>query len=115
MKRISIGILFSLSLLAAADNSVLQRNATVHPVSGPDLPNAAVLVQDGMIVEVSKWYEILFDPFVGSAFKSNAQGSVKSTPIKADLPADGVIFKYTVVSTDESGCAPLDPRLKVRG
>lgn len=38
--------------LQAADNSFLLRNATVHPVSGPDVANASVLVLDGKIAEI---------------------------------------------------------------
>lgn len=38
--------------LQAADNSFLLRNATVHPVSGPDIANASVLVVDGKIAEI---------------------------------------------------------------
>ena len=52
MKRIIFTTLCSISLLAAADNSVLLRNAAVHPVSGPDLARAGILVQNGKIAEV---------------------------------------------------------------
>jgi imidazolonepropionase-like amidohydrolase len=38
--------------LAAADNSLLVRGATVHPVSGPDVAGGSVLVIDGKIAEV---------------------------------------------------------------
>ncbi|MBE0660573.1 MAG: amidohydrolase family protein [Bryobacteraceae bacterium] len=38
--------------LQAADNSFLLRNVTVHPVSGPDVSNASVLVVDGKIAEI---------------------------------------------------------------
>ncbi len=38
--------------MAGTDDRFLLRGATVHPVSGPDIPNGAVLVQDGHIVEV---------------------------------------------------------------
>lgn len=45
-----------LALLLAAQLSaagpLLLRGATVHPVSGPDIPNGAVLVRDGRIAEV---------------------------------------------------------------
>ncbi len=40
--------------LLAADNSFLLRNVTVHPVSGPEISNAAVLVKDGKITAVGK-------------------------------------------------------------
>jgi imidazolonepropionase-like amidohydrolase len=39
-------------LPAAESNSVLVRNVTVHPVTGPDIPNGSVLVLDGKIAEV---------------------------------------------------------------
>ena len=37
---------------AGAGGSLLLKNVTVHPVSGPKLDNASVLVEDGRIVEV---------------------------------------------------------------
>jgi imidazolonepropionase-like amidohydrolase len=40
------------SLRAAAPDAILLRGATVHPVSGPDIPDGAVLVRDGKIAEV---------------------------------------------------------------
>jgi imidazolonepropionase-like amidohydrolase len=41
------------ALLPAADsNSVLIRNVTVHPVTGPNIPNGSVLVVDGKIADV---------------------------------------------------------------
>jgi imidazolonepropionase-like amidohydrolase len=41
------------AVLGAADgNSVLIRDVTVHPVSGPDIPNGSVLVINGKIAEV---------------------------------------------------------------
>ena len=39
-------------LLGAADNSVLVRNVEVHPVTGPEIHNGAVLVIDGKIADV---------------------------------------------------------------
>jgi imidazolonepropionase-like amidohydrolase len=42
----------SMLLAAAADNSVLIRNVTIHPVTAPDIPNGAVLVVEGKIAEV---------------------------------------------------------------
>lgn len=39
-------------LPGAEDNSVLIRNVTVHPVTGPDIRNGSVLVIDGKIAEV---------------------------------------------------------------
>lgn len=53
MKKTLLLTLFcSLSLMAGADDTFLLRGGTVHPVSGPDIPNGAVLVRDGKIVEV---------------------------------------------------------------
>jgi imidazolonepropionase-like amidohydrolase len=37
---------------AAGESSVLIRNVTIHPVTGPDIHNGAVLVIDGKIAEV---------------------------------------------------------------
>ncbi len=53
MKNALIVTLFGcVSLFAANENSVLLRGGTVHPVSGPEIANASVLVRDGKIVEV---------------------------------------------------------------
>ena len=53
MKKTLCMIVFStVSLLAGNDDSFLLRGGTVHPVSGADIPNGAVLVRDGKIVEV---------------------------------------------------------------
>ncbi|MGE5569239.1 MAG: amidohydrolase family protein [Rhodospirillales bacterium] len=53
MKRTLLLILLcSFSLRAASGDSFLLRGGTVHPVSAPDIPNGAVLVRDGKIVEV---------------------------------------------------------------
>lgn len=35
-----------------AEGDLLLRGATVHPVSGPDIPNGSILVRDGRIAEV---------------------------------------------------------------
>ncbi|MGC9970744.1 MAG: amidohydrolase family protein [Bryobacteraceae bacterium] len=53
MKKILCMVLFcSVSLLAGTDDSFLLRGGTVHPVSGADIANGAVLVRDGKIVEI---------------------------------------------------------------
>jgi imidazolonepropionase-like amidohydrolase len=39
-------------LAGASDDSVLIRNATVHPITGPDVPNTSVLVLNGKIAEI---------------------------------------------------------------
>jgi imidazolonepropionase-like amidohydrolase len=38
--------------LSAAGDAILLRNATVHPVTGADISNGSVLIEDGKIVEV---------------------------------------------------------------
>jgi imidazolonepropionase-like amidohydrolase len=40
------------ALWAAADDTWLMRGVTIHPVSGPDVQNAMILVQDGKIAEL---------------------------------------------------------------
>jgi len=52
MKTLIFALLCSLPLAAGTDDSFLLRGVTVHPVSGADIPNGAVLVRDGKIVEV---------------------------------------------------------------
>lgn len=47
----TLTFLLAMLPLMAADSFVI-RNATVHPVSGPDVANASVLVVDGKIAEV---------------------------------------------------------------
>ena len=39
-------------LWAGADDTWLMRNVTIHPVSGPDIANGMLLVQDGKIAEL---------------------------------------------------------------
>jgi imidazolonepropionase-like amidohydrolase len=52
-KVLSLALVFvGSTLFGAADNSVLIRNVTIHPVTAPDIPNGAVLVVDGKIAEV---------------------------------------------------------------
>lgn len=47
-------MLAAYTLIAAENDSFLIRNATVHPVSGPKLNNASVLVIDGKVAEVGE-------------------------------------------------------------
>jgi imidazolonepropionase-like amidohydrolase len=57
MRRAARGLAAVLSLTplyAAADDTVLLRGATVHTVSGRDIPNGFVLVRDGRIAEVGE-------------------------------------------------------------
>lgn len=52
--RIAAFLLAAALLSAGENDSFLIRNATVHPVSGPKLNNASVLVIDGKIAEVGE-------------------------------------------------------------
>ncbi|MCL4796432.1 MAG: amidohydrolase family protein [Bryobacteraceae bacterium] len=52
--RIAAFLLAAALLSAGENDSFLIRNATVHPVSGPKLNNASVLVMDGKIAEVGE-------------------------------------------------------------
>jgi len=46
-------LLLAAAVLPAADsNSVLIRNVSVHPVTGPDIQNGSVLVLDGKVAEI---------------------------------------------------------------
>jgi len=50
-----VGLVFcAAGLFAAESNSVLIRNVTVHPVTGPVVENGSVLVVDGKIEEVGR-------------------------------------------------------------
>ncbi len=52
-KLLSFALVFAGSaLFGAADNSVLIRNVTIHPVTAPDISNGSVLVIDGKIAEI---------------------------------------------------------------
>lgn len=44
--------LLPIALFAAADDSFLLTNVTVHPVTGPDVAKASILVRDGRIADV---------------------------------------------------------------
>ncbi|MEK7409521.1 MAG: amidohydrolase family protein [Acidobacteriota bacterium] len=52
MRACILALLCSLPLAAGSDDTFLLRGATIHPVSGPDVPNGALLVRDGKIVEI---------------------------------------------------------------
>ncbi len=52
MKRILLSLLAALPLFAAADDTFAIRGATVHPVSGPKVENATLLVVSGTITEI---------------------------------------------------------------
>lgn len=50
--RAAIFLLAAVAVFGAASNSVLIRNATIHPVTKPEIQGGSVLVIDGKIVEV---------------------------------------------------------------
>lgn len=55
MKRSAVFLALALGglpALAASSDSFVILHATIHPVSGPDIPNGAVLVKDGKIAAV---------------------------------------------------------------
>lgn len=49
---LACGALITSVLGASEANSVFIRNVTVHTVTGPEIPNSSVLVEDGKIVEI---------------------------------------------------------------
>ena len=53
MRAVVLTVLCCLPVAADTDDTFLLRGATVHTVSGADVPNGAVLVRDGRIVEVA--------------------------------------------------------------
>jgi len=52
MKSIAFLLLAAFPLAAGSDDSFLLRGVTVHTVSGQDIPNGSILVQDGKIMGV---------------------------------------------------------------
>jgi imidazolonepropionase-like amidohydrolase len=52
VKKLAMILFCSLPLAAGSDDSFLLRGVTVHTVSGPDIPNGSILVQDGKIMGV---------------------------------------------------------------
>lgn len=44
----------ALPLLAAANDTFIIKNITVHPVSGPDVENVSILVENGKIAEIAE-------------------------------------------------------------
>ena len=50
--KLNLALLLTLIPLYASEDAVLLRGATVHTVSGPDLANASVLIENGKIAEV---------------------------------------------------------------
>ena len=64
-----------------------------------------------------KSFSILFapfpSPFVNQSFQSRPDGIARSTPIQGGLTEEEAVYKYTVVSSDDSDCPPLDPSILV--
>src|SRR5579864_6869473 len=54
MKVLGFLLVATVSLWAASDDTFLIRNATVHPVTGPEIQGGSVLVRDGKIIGVGK-------------------------------------------------------------
>ena len=52
MKKTILFLAGALVMSAAATNSVLIRNVTVHPITAPEIPNTSVLVIDGKIADI---------------------------------------------------------------
>jgi len=52
MRRFLLTVSLSLLPVMAADDNLLIRGATVHPVSGPEIKDGSVLVRDGKIVGI---------------------------------------------------------------
>lgn len=52
MKILIVMMMATGSLLAGPDDSFLIRGAAIHPVSGPNVENASLLVIDGKIVDI---------------------------------------------------------------
>src|SRR3954465_8625069 len=52
MKTLAVLILAVLPLAAGPDDTFLLRGVTIHTVSGKDIPNGSILVQDGKIMGV---------------------------------------------------------------
>jgi imidazolonepropionase-like amidohydrolase len=51
VNRIALFLTLALPLAAASNNSFLLRNVTIHPISGPEIANGSILVEDGRIVD----------------------------------------------------------------
>jgi hypothetical protein len=63
-------------------------------------------------------FNIWFDPFVGGKPIEKKAGKtyVASPNIETDAPAsaEGVQYKYTIISVTGPSCAPLDPMIRLR-
>ena len=54
MRCAALFALCTVSIFGAESNSLLIRNVTIHPVTGPDIENGSVLVVDGKIEDVGR-------------------------------------------------------------
>ncbi len=52
MRALILGLLCAVAPAAGNDDSFLLRGATIHPISGPAIPDGMLLVRDGRIAEV---------------------------------------------------------------
>ncbi|MBS1874105.1 MAG: amidohydrolase family protein [Acidobacteria bacterium] len=52
MNRFAVALMLAWPLLAASNDTFLLKNVTVHPVTGPDIANGMILVENGRIAEV---------------------------------------------------------------
>ncbi len=52
MRTLLLGLLCALALAAGSEDSFLLRGATIHPISGPAIPDGMLLVRDGKIADV---------------------------------------------------------------
>ncbi len=52
MNRFAAALMMAWPLLAASNDTFLLKNVTVHPVTGPDIANGMILVENGRIAEV---------------------------------------------------------------
>lgn len=52
MRGLVVGFAMALALAAAPNDSFLLKNVTVHSVSGPEIPNGMILVENGKITDV---------------------------------------------------------------
>ena len=63
-------------------------------------------------------FNIWFDPFVGGKpiEKKAGRTHVTSPNIESNAPAsaEGVQYKYTIISVTNAQCAPLDPMIRLR-
>lgn len=90
MRRLGLlGMLLAGCAWAGANDTVLIRNATVHPVSGPKQDNVSVLVVDGKIAEIGP--------------KVSAKGKIKVIDAKGLHVYPGMIDSGSPVGMSEIG------------